>query len=53
MSQVQSIEELRFEGDHLVVDAVVDDMVVRYPQTALRTSGMGACLVPRHPLLFK
>ena len=34
MSQVQSIEELRFEGDHLVVDAVVDDMVVRYPQTA-------------------
>ena len=32
MSQVQSIEELRFEGDRLVVDAVVDDMVVRYAQ---------------------
>ena len=44
MSQVQSIEELRFEGDHLVVDAIVDDMVVRYPQTTLEPAEWGPAL---------
>jgi hypothetical protein len=44
MSQVQSIEELRFEDDRLVVDAVVDDMVVRYPQTAFEPAEWGPAL---------
>ena len=44
MSQVQSIEELRFEGDHLVVDAVVDDMVVRYAQTQFEPAEWGPAL---------
>ena len=44
MSQVQSIEELHFEGDHLVVDAVVDDMVVRYAQTAFEPAEWGPAL---------
>jgi hypothetical protein len=44
VSQVQSIEELRFEGDHLVVDAVVDDMVVRYAQTAFEPAEWGPAL---------
>jgi hypothetical protein len=44
MSQVQSIEELRFEEDHLVIDAVVDDMVVRYPQTAFEPAEWGPAL---------
>jgi hypothetical protein len=41
---VQSIEELRFEDDRLVVDAVVDDMVVRYPQTAFEPAEWGPAL---------
>ena len=44
MSQVQSIEEIRFEGDRLVVDAVVDDMVVRYPQTQFEPAEWGPAL---------
>ena len=44
MSQVQSIEELRFEGDRLVVDAVVDDMVVVIPQTQLEPAEWGPAL---------
>ena len=44
MSQVQSIEELRFEGDHLVVDAVVDDMVLVYAQTQLDPPEWGPAL---------
>ncbi len=44
MSQVQSIEELRFEDDRLVVDAIVDDMVVRYPQTAFEPAEWGPAL---------
>jgi hypothetical protein len=44
VSQVQSIEELRFEGDRLVVDAVVNDMVVVIPQTSLYPEEWGPAL---------
>jgi len=44
VSQVQSIEELRFEDDRLVVDAVVDDMVVVIPQTRLEPAEWGPAL---------
>lgn len=44
MSQVLDIEELRFEGDHLVVDAVVDEMVVVIPQSHLYPAEWGPAL---------
>ena len=41
---VLSIEELRFEGDHLVVDAVVDDAVVVISQTPYNPPEWGPAL---------
>jgi hypothetical protein len=41
---VLSIEEMRFDGDHLVVDAVVADAVVVIPQTQLEPAEWGPAL---------
>jgi len=44
MSQVLEIDAIRFEGDHLIVDAVVSDMVVVRPETRFDPPEWGPAL---------
>jgi len=44
MSHVVQIDELHFDGDHLVVYAVIDDAVLVYAQTELDPPEWGPAL---------
>ncbi len=44
MSRVLSIEDLQFDGDYLVVEALVEDAVVVRPQTYLDPEEWGPAL---------